>query len=161
MHTQRYDVTSSGKLTRRRLLGSLAGSSVVSVSGCLSDDRTLPVNVSLLNGRPEQFSSNFLLRLESGTELFRADLEIPAPKDQGDRRIISLENVAQVDDGERVFADMRIDGDTYTTSQEVTCGDGRVHNVFRFVIYRAEDRGGLGMDIQALSRSEDNYDLPC
>ena len=131
-----------------------------SLSGCLFADE-FPVNVSVLNSRPEEFSAEMTLTDESDDVIFASELDIPTPEDIEDRKLINLEDVARVRDGERVSGEVRINDRTYETEQEVTCDNGRPTNGFRFVIYARQDVRGDGMDLQALSSMEGLAGSPC
>ena len=138
-------------VTRRRLLTTVAASGAVSLSGCVFDSAdSYPVHLRVQNARAERFALEIVLEIDGGETLFEGEFDVPEP--EGDRHIMRFDDVARVSDGERVRAQVHVDGDAHEVSQEVTCASGMPSNVFRFVIYPGENvQGGDGMALQALS----------
>ena len=121
-------------VTRRRLLLTAAGSSAAFLSGCVrGSDDTYPVNVTVQNASAERFSVEVVLENDDGDTLFEGEFDVPEP--ESDRHLMTLRDVARVPDGERVQAQVHVDGETHEVRQEVTCSGGTPDNVFRFVIY--------------------------
>jgi|GEM_PF-3500349 len=138
-------------ITRRRALASGLASGALLCAGCLSTlSEEVPVHVSVINARPERFEAEMTLRGIDDELLFRSDLVIPEP--EGEREILTFRDVARIPDGDRVDAEMVVNGERYTAGQAVTCEDGTPSNVFRFVVFRGEEAvTPTGMDLQAIS----------
>jgi hypothetical protein len=108
-------------MQRRHLLGGLAAGVALPAAGCLSlGEPTAPLQFAVVNRRQRSYAVEFTLRHAGEVVLDGAADIAPRPPDE-EYTALRFDDLAQLANGDEIDARVRVGGETFDHTYEVSC----------------------------------------